>query len=75
LWLPPTLRLQREQARYGTAIRADPTRAAQAQAFLARAAGYDDNTSGGSRTLINHISWLSRFMCPVQELCGDLTVA
>jgi adenylate kinase family enzyme len=79
LWLPPVLRLQRlqqrEHLRYGDAIRTDPARAAQSQAFLAWAAGYDDNSSGGSRTLANHTSWLGRFTCPVLELRGDLTVA
>jgi adenylate kinase family enzyme len=79
LWLPPALRLrrlrQREQERYGDAIFADPNRAAQAEAFLAWAAGYDDNTSGGSRTLANHTAWLDQFSCPVLELRGDLTVA
>ncbi|RZK24281.1 MAG: adenylate kinase [Hymenobacter sp.] len=79
LWLPPALRLirlhQREQARYGEAIRRDPARAAQAKAFLAWAAGYDDNSSGGSRTLANHTAWLGRFACPVLELRGDRTVA
>jgi len=74
LWLPPALRLarlrQRENERYG-----DATRAEQSRAFLAWAAGYDDSTSGGSRTLANHTSWLGRFTCPVLELRGDLTVA
>jgi adenylate kinase family enzyme len=78
LWLPPSLRLarlqQREHERYGDAIRADPARAAQSQAFLAWAAGYDENSSGG-RTLANHTSWLGRFACPVLELRGDLRVA
>jgi adenylate kinase family enzyme len=79
LWLPPTLRMarlqQREAERYGAAIRADPARAAQSRAFLAWAAGYDNNTSGGSRTLANHTNWLGRFTCPVLVLRGDLTVA
>ena len=79
LWLPPALRLhrlhQREQTRYGDAIRHDPARAEQLRAFLAWAAGYDDNSSGGSRTLANHTRWLSHFSCPVLELRGDLTVA
>lgn len=79
LWLPPALRLarlrQREEVRYGDAIRADPSRVAQSRAFLAWAAGYDDNTSGGSRTLANHTDWLGRFTCPVLALRGDLTVA
>ncbi len=79
LWLPPLLRLarlqQREHERYGEALQADSTRAEQSQTFLAWAAGYDDNSSGGSRTLANHISWLRRFTCPVLELRGDLTVA
>ncbi|HEX8328555.1 MAG TPA: adenylate kinase [Hymenobacter sp.] len=78
LWLPPTLRLhrlqQREQERYGDVIFANPERAAQTQAFLAWAAGYDDNTAGGSRTLANHTAWLSQFSCPVLALRGDLTV-
>lgn len=79
LWLPPALRLarlqQREETRYGDAIRADPARAAQSRAFLAWAAGYEDNTSGGSRTLANHTDWLNRFTCPVLVLRGDFTVA
>jgi adenylate kinase family enzyme len=79
LWLPPDLRLhrlqQRELERYGNVIFTDPIRAGQAQAFLAWAAGYDDNSSGGSRTLANHTEWLSRFSCPVLELRGDLSVA
>ena len=79
LWLPPALRLarlrQREQDRYGEAIRRDPARAAQAQAFLTWAAGYDDGSCGGSRTLANHTAWLGRFAGPVLELRGDLTVA
>jgi adenylate kinase family enzyme len=79
LWLPPALRLarlrQREEARFGTAIRTDPARAAQSQAFLAWAAGYDDGASGGHRTLANHTRWLASFTCPVLELRGDLTVA
>ncbi|RZK38970.1 MAG: adenylate kinase [Hymenobacter sp.] len=79
LWLPPALRLTRlqarEQARYGAAIRRDPARAEQARAFLTWAAGYDDNSCGGSRTLANHTAWLQEFTCPVLELRGDLTVA
>lgn len=79
LWLPAALRLarlrQRELARYGDAIFTDPARASQYQAFLAWAAGYDDNTSGGSRTLANHSAWLHKFSCPVLELRGDLSVA
>lgn len=79
LWLPPALRLERlrrrEAARYGAALLADPNQAARTHAFLAWAAGYDDNTAGGSRTLANHTAWLSRFACPVLELRGDLTVA
>jgi adenylate kinase family enzyme len=79
LWLPPALRLarlqQREHQRYGGAIGADPAHAGQSRAFLAWAAGYDDNSSGGHRTLANHASWLGRFACPVLELRGDFTVA
>jgi adenylate kinase family enzyme len=79
LWLPPQLRLQRlhqrEHARYGARILADPSQAARTQAFLAWAAGYDDSSTGGSRTLANHTSWLARFTCPVLELRGDLSVA
>lgn len=79
LWLPPELRLhrlqQRELERYGDVIFTDPTRAEQTRAFLAWAAGYDDNTSGGSRTLANHTEWLGQFTCPVLELRGDLSVA
>jgi adenylate kinase family enzyme len=76
LWLPPALRLQRlqqrEQARYGTATADQVARTA---AFLTWAAGYDDNTTGGTRTIANHTLWLTRFACPVIELRGDLSVA
>ncbi|MBO2009471.1 adenylate kinase [Hymenobacter negativus] len=79
LWLPPGVRLarlqQREQERYGDVIFAIPDRAAQAQAFLTWAAGYEDGSCGGSRTLANHTAWLGRFTSPVLELRGDLTVA
>lgn len=79
LWLPLALRLhrlrQREHARYGDVIATDPARAAQYEAFLAWAAGYDDGSCGGSRTLANHTAWLGRFACPVLALRGDLTVA
>ena len=79
LWLPPELRLQRlhqrEHARYGARILADPSQAARTQAFLEWAAGYDDSSTGGSRTLANHTSWLARFTCPVLELRGDLSIA
>ena len=43
--------------------------------FLAWAAGYDDSSPGGTRTIANHSAWLGRFACPVLELRGDLTVA
>jgi adenylate kinase family enzyme len=79
LWLPPALRLhrlhQREHARYGARILADPAQAARTQAFLAWAAGYDDSSTGGTRTLANHEQWLGQFACPVLELRGDLSVA
>jgi adenylate kinase family enzyme len=78
LYLPPAVRLarlqQRELERYGDVIFADPNRASQMQAFLAWAAGYEDGSSGGSRTLANHTMWLSHFSCPVLDLRGDLTV-
>ena len=79
LWLPLALRLQRlhrrEHVRYGARILADPAQAARTQAFLDWAAGYDDSSTGGSRTLANHEQWLARFTCPVLELRGDLSVA
>lgn len=79
LYLPPALRLhrlrEREQARYGAAIAADPARAAQSEAFLTWAAGYDDSSTGGTRTLANHRRWLTEFASPVLELPGDLPVA
>lgn len=79
LWLPPALRLhrlhQREYARYGARILADPAQAARTQAFLSWAAGYDDSSTGGTRTLANHEQWLGQFACPVLELRGDLSVA
>ena len=79
LWLPPALRLHRlrlrEQARYGAAIQVSATRAAQSAAFLTWAAGYDDGSCGGTRTLANHTHWLREFACPVLELRGDQSVA
>lgn len=79
LWLPPALRLhrlrQREYARLGLRLLTDPGQAARTQAFLNWAAGYDDNSTGGTRTLANHTRWLSQFACPVLELRGDLSVA
>jgi hypothetical protein len=79
LWLPPALRLQRlaerEQQRYGAAIATDPAQAARTAAFLEWAAGYDDSSTGGTRTIANHTAWLGRFACPVLELRGDLSVA
>jgi len=79
LYLPPALRLhrlhQREHARYGPHIRTDPSQAARTQAFLAWAAGYDDSSTGGTRTLANHTRWLTQFSSPVLALRGDLTVA
>lgn len=78
LWLPPALRLARlqarELARYGDIVFTDPARSAQHLAFLAWAAGYDDNSTGGNRTIANHTAWLARFACPVLELRGDLPV-
>lgn len=79
LWLPPALRLQRlrqrEHARYGPQLLTDPSQAARTQAFLDWAAGYDDSSTGGTRTLANHTRWLAQFTCPVLELRGDLPVA
>jgi adenylate kinase family enzyme len=79
LWLPPALRLQRlhqrEHAHYGPKLFADPNQAARTQAFLTWAAGYDDSSTGGTRTLANHTRWLAQFACPVLELHGDLPVA
>ena len=79
LYLPPALRLhrlrERGQARYGAAIAADPARAAQSEAFLTWAAGYDDGSTGGTRTLANHTRWLTEFTSPVLELRDNLTVA
>lgn len=78
LWLPPALRQarlhQREEERYGEQLRRSPARRQQSADFLTWAAGYDDNSCGGSRTLANHTHWLSCFTCPVLELRGDLTV-
>ncbi|MDO7886425.1 adenylate kinase [Hymenobacter cheonanensis] len=79
LWLPPALRLQRlrlrEHARYGHLLLTDPGQAARTQAFLDWAAGYDDSSTGGTRTLATHTRWLAQFACPVLELRGDLPVA
>jgi len=79
LWLPPALRLQRlaerEQQRYGAAIATDPAQAARTAAFLKWAAGYDNSSTGGTRTIANHTAWLGRFAGPVLELRGDLSVA
>jgi hypothetical protein len=65
---------QREHARYGQLFRTDPSQAARTQAFLDWAAGYDDSSTGGNRTLANHTRWLAQFAGPVLELRGDLTV-
>lgn len=59
----------------GARILADPAQAARTQAFLDWAAGYDDRSTGGTRTLANHAQWLAQFTCPVLELRGDLSVA
>jgi adenylate kinase family enzyme len=76
LWLPPALRLQRLHEReYQRYDQTDPAQVARTQAFLTWAAGYDTNSTGGSRTLANHTAWLTRFICPVLELRGDLSVA
>lgn len=76
LWLAPALRLERlrerEKVRYGTD---NPMQAARTAAFLTWAAGYDDNSTGGTRTSANHAAWLTCFTCPVLELRGDFTVA
>ncbi|HEX8657740.1 MAG TPA: adenylate kinase [Hymenobacter sp.] len=78
LWLPPALRLQRlrqrEQERYGNVISTDPVRAEQHRTFMKWAAGYDDNSASGHRTLANHTAWLDQFTCPVLELRGDFSV-
>ncbi|MCU0451123.1 MAG: adenylate kinase [Bernardetiaceae bacterium] len=77
LWLPPALRLARlrarEHARYGDALRTDPDRRRQFTDFMAWAAGYDDGSSGGSRTLANHEAWLASLACPVRQIRGDTT--
>jgi adenylate kinase family enzyme len=79
LWLPPALRLQRlhqrEQTCYGHLVLTDPSQAARTQAFLDWAAGSDDSSTGGTRTLANHTRWLAQFACPVLELRVDLPVA
>ena len=79
LWLPPDLRLRRlrarEHARYGERLATDPAQAARTQAFLEWAAGYDDSSTGGTRTLANHERWLTQFASPALELRGDLSVA
>jgi adenylate kinase family enzyme len=75
LWLPPALRLQRLRQRERARLLADPGQAAHTQAFLDWAAGYDDSSTGGTRTLANHEQWLGQFACPVLELRGDLSVA
>lgn len=79
LWLPPGLRphrlRQREHARCGSLLATDSAQAARTEAFLAWAAGYDDGSAGGTRTLANHQRWLAQVACPVLELPGDLPVA
>lgn len=78
LYIPLEVRMarlqRREYERYGNVIFTDPNRAAKMHAFLTWASGYEDGSSGGSRTLANHTAWLSQFGCPVLELRDDLTV-
>jgi len=78
LWLPTALRLQRlrrrELLRYGSVIETDPVRCARHEAFMAWAAGYDDGSAGGHRTLANHERWLRELRCPVLELRQDWSV-
>lgn len=78
LWLPPALRLTRlrarEQRRHGAVLATDPAQAARTAAFLTWAAGYDDDSCGGTRTLANHERRLPACACPVLELRGNLTV-
>jgi len=78
LWLPPAVRLsrlqQREHTLYGDKLITEPARAAQYHTFLTWAAGYDDNSSGGNRTLANHRRWLNQVTCPTLEIRGDLSV-
>ena len=77
LYIPHHIRMQRlhnrELERYGNAIFTDPERAANYQAFINWATGYDDNTTKG-RTLQVHENWLSQVSSPVLEIHGDTTV-
>ncbi|WP_419701914.1 shikimate kinase [Mucilaginibacter sp. NFX135] len=77
LYIPHHIRMQRlhnrELERYGEAIFTDPERAANYQAFIKWAKGYDDNTTQG-RTLQVHENWLKLVNSPVLEIRGDTTV-
>ncbi len=65
---------KREHERYGDIIYHDPVRHQQYIDFLNWAAGYDDNTTPGSRTLRNQLNWLKTLTCPVLTISGDTTV-
>jgi adenylate kinase family enzyme len=77
LWVPPDLRLARlrarERERYGTAIEPGGSMHEGSTAFMAWAAGYDDdNFQGRSRRV--HERWLAQFSCPVVRLEGEESV-
>jgi adenylate kinase family enzyme len=78
LWLPPEIRMKRlhdrEYERYGDIIFTDKDRNRQYMDFIEWAAGYDNNTARGSRTLAFHEKWLAALPCPVLEIRGDVSV-
>ena len=71
LTLDPAARLARlaarEAARYGTKIAPGGSRREASEAFLAWAAGYDDDAFPG-RSRRKHEAWLKELSCPVIRL-------
>lgn len=78
LYVPPNIRMtrlkKREFERYGDIIYTDASRNQQFVDFMNWAAGYDDNTAPGSRTLQIQQNWLQTLTCPVLRITGDTTV-
>jgi len=75
LYLPPEVRMERlkkrELERYGDVIYTDPQRNALYNAFIDWAAGYDNPTPNGRRSLQLHETWMKTLSCPVLEIRGD----
>jgi adenylate kinase family enzyme len=72
LWIPADLRLarlrERERARYGAAIAPGGPLRAMYEAFMAWAAGYDDELEPPERCRRLHEQWLAALPCPVERI-------